>query len=187
MAFHVECDCGQRIEVTAGMAGAEVRCSCGRVNRVPGLSALRQAAGQDAYVTNAVEAIRIMVAQGELPPGPNCMICHSPTGIVFNCEVVCEEAWIRRRGRSNRFLAGLALMFAPFWLTLALRHGRDPNEPDKQGHDVKLRVPLRLCGACRSSLGGLRRARAIKRLLRQVPIYKQLLEEYPDAKVRSID
>ena len=188
MAFHVECRCGERIEVTAGMAGTEVRCSCGVLNRVPGLSKLRQAAGQGAYITNAVEMINKMLAQGELPPGPDCMICHSPTRATFTCEVVCEKAWVMRRGpgESNAFLTGLALAFAPFWLALTLLAKRDRNEPDVRGRDVTVRVPLRLCGACRRSLGGLRRPRAIKRLLRQVPIYAQLLEEYPGAKVRSI-
>ena len=188
MAFHVECSCGERIEVTAGMAGTEVRCSCGVLNRVPGLSELRQAAGQHAYVTNTVEAIRKMLAQGELPPGPNCMICHSPTRATFTCEVDCEKAWAVRRGpgESNPVLTGLALAFVPFWLALALLAKRDREEPDTRGRDVTVRVPLRLCGPCRRSLGGLRRPRAIKRLLRQVPVYAQLLEEYPGAKVRSI-
>ena len=189
MEFHVECVCGQRIEVTAGMAGSEARCDCGVLHQVPGLSELRRAAGQDPYVTNAVEKINKMLAQGELPPGPNCMVCHSPAPATFTCEVVCEQSWVVRRGRgqgpSNPLLAGLALMFTPFWLRLMLDR-READEPETRGRDVTVRVPLRLCGACRRSLGGLRRSRAIKRLLRQVPVYEELLEEYPWAKVRSI-
>jgi hypothetical protein len=189
MAFHVECACGQRIEVSAGMAGSEVRCGCGELNRVPGLSELRRCVGQEAYVTNTVEQVNKMLARGELPPGSNCMICHSPTRAALTCELVCAKSWTRKMevDQESRDPLYEALGFFLLGLLWKLVTARRRFEKKTMGHDVSVRVPLRLCDACRRSLGGLRRSRAIKRLLRQVPVYARLLEEYPRAKVRIID
>jgi hypothetical protein len=42
MAFAIYCACGQRLEVTEGMAGTAVLCSCGSMVRVPSFGELRQ-------------------------------------------------------------------------------------------------------------------------------------------------
>ena len=41
MSFEVPCECGRRLAVTAGDAGTEVRCGCGRAVVVPDLRTLR--------------------------------------------------------------------------------------------------------------------------------------------------
>jgi hypothetical protein len=40
MDLHIQCECGERIDVTPAMAGSKVRCGCGRENVVPPLSKL---------------------------------------------------------------------------------------------------------------------------------------------------
>jgi hypothetical protein len=42
MAFAIHCFCGQRLEVTEGMASTSVQCPCGRTLTVPSLGELRQ-------------------------------------------------------------------------------------------------------------------------------------------------
>jgi ABC-type Na+ efflux pump permease subunit len=42
MAFAMYCACGQRLEVTEGMASTSVPCPCGRTLAVPSLGELRQ-------------------------------------------------------------------------------------------------------------------------------------------------
>jgi hypothetical protein len=42
MAFAMRCTCGQRVEVTEGMASTSVPCPCGRTLSVPSLGELRQ-------------------------------------------------------------------------------------------------------------------------------------------------
>ena len=41
MEFEVPCECGRRRRVTAGDAGATLRCECGRAIQVPGLRELQ--------------------------------------------------------------------------------------------------------------------------------------------------
>ena len=41
MQFELPCECGRRLIVTAGDAGATLRCECGRTVQVPGLNELR--------------------------------------------------------------------------------------------------------------------------------------------------
>jgi hypothetical protein len=42
MAFAIHCPCGQRLEVTEGMAGTAVPCPCGSMVRVPSFGELRR-------------------------------------------------------------------------------------------------------------------------------------------------
>src|SRR4051794_40561071 len=42
MAFAMHCTCGQRLEVTEGMASTSVPCPCGRTLAVPSLGELRR-------------------------------------------------------------------------------------------------------------------------------------------------
>jgi hypothetical protein len=44
MQFEIPCECGRRLTVTAGDAGATLRCGCGRTVQVPGLHQLRASA-----------------------------------------------------------------------------------------------------------------------------------------------
>ena len=46
------CECGQHILVTEGMAGASVRCPCGRTIAVPSLGEIRRLAGRDLDIAH---------------------------------------------------------------------------------------------------------------------------------------
>jgi hypothetical protein len=49
MEYLIQCECGKRLAVMAGSAGASLPCGCGRSVRVPALSELRAQQGLPAY------------------------------------------------------------------------------------------------------------------------------------------
>lgn len=181
MAYPIQCPCGRTIEVTAGMAGGEVACPCGTVLAVPGLGQLRRQAGQEAYVTNAVERVRKMLAAGEIPPGELCAGCGAPTADVLQCEAVCEKSWSRRMaGDSGREFGGfLAFLLLPGGLF------RRKVRTERHGRDVSVTLPLRVCRSCRKDVGPGHRRRLVE-WLRTVPGYDDLFREYPDLDLRIV-
>jgi len=180
--LHVTCPCGERLAVTSGMAGESVPCRCGRKLAVPPLSELRRRAGADAYVTNAVEAVRKKLNRGELPAGPGCILCGSPAHSTVACRVVCERAFAGRESEDGgSFLAFLMLGGLSF-----LRRKRPGGSGEVHGRDTDVELPLRLCDSCRSNAGNLRRPRALRRLIAAVPDYQRVLDEYPEAELQFV-
>jgi len=179
--FHVTCPCGERLAVTSGMAGESVPCRCGRRVAVPPLSELRRGAGADAYVTNAVEAVRRKLNRGELPAGPGCVLCGSPAHVTVVCRVVCERAFAGSQGEDG----GSFLTFFMFGGPCPLRRKGPGRSGEVHGRDTDVELPLRLCDSCRSSAGNLRRRRRVlRRLIAAVPDYQRVLDEYPEAEIQ---
>lgn len=182
----ITCACGSRIPVSQGQAASVVSCECGRECAVPGLSELRRQSGQDAYTTNAVESVHKAIGEGDLP-GPNCIQCQATPDYLIRCRVVCERSFAKNSTSEDEahfgafFLGIFGRLFSPLWIKtreqVSVTHGRD----------TVVEPSFRLCRSCQASAGNLRRKRTLRRLLRLVPQYAQLLHEYPQAKLLFLE
>lgn len=224
MSYQVLCACGQVHAVEESSAGATLPCKCGRSVPVPALSTLRRQAGQAAYQPRATLLIEHLLAAGELPP-LGCACCDVPTEEVVNATAQCERSQAGPTG-AEVVARVLLFLFIGFWSFL-LYAGR---EPAFEGENRFVRMPLRLCPACRrmflprrwvpnlawlkivllvlglmllalGSMFGLlllamdgllillqvwqrqQRQRERKRIWRQVPVYDQLFDEFPEAEI----
>jgi hypothetical protein len=176
MEYLVDCPCGKAITVGVAQAGTEIACSCGARVQVPRLSALRERAGQGAYESGTIDTIRRMIAEGTLPWGVACAVSRRPTGDVIELNVQCERLYHRGGGRGKSLL----LLLSPL---LYLVEARREADGELVGRDTTVRVPLRVAGDFHRDLARRASQRRLRRLLRSVPIYARLLDEYPRATV----
>ncbi len=182
MDYFVDCACGNRLRVTAALAGSTVRCPCDRVVSVPALSELRQAAGERPFESGIVDTIRRMIAEGSLPQTRECALTGRLTDDVVEVEVECQRLW--KRGPKKLgwgcVLSALILPCWPLWLLLGWALLDEKRE--ELGRALVVRIPLRVC---RDRQDGLRRMsqRRLRRLLQHVSVYAKLLHEYPGARM----
>ena len=187
MSYEVRCACGNTHTVTAADAGSALNCSCGSAVNVPPLHVLRASAGEQAI--SPVVQIRGMLLRNELPGTRTCACCHRGTDEIVRVSVECERS-ITKSGASKAEYAGCLFgcalgVFMPvvygvvallFFLGLWTR-------PDKQfGDDVSVIVPLPVCSACRPDLNGY----GLEHALCEVPVYRALLDRYPNALIRCL-
>lgn len=118
-----------------------------------------------------------MIRDGELPPGSLCAVSGVLTDDVLEFIVQCESPYIVN-DRSGWLWS---LVLAPFVFKLWL-HESYTQEPQVYGREVSVRIPLRVD---RREHARLRKAgqRSIRRLLMDIPIYAELLREYPSARI----
>jgi hypothetical protein len=172
--FRVDCECGIPLKVSEASAGGSVRCVCGRSVPVPPLRDLRVRAGLPPHNIAPEVLIEHLLASGELPPNKSCIECGTATEKMVYVVVECERIFIRTRGGFS-WRVFLVSLFLPvrFWYW-------EPREEKEYGRDKIYRLPLPVCGSCRPKLSG----RTIADRLRQIPVYEQLLDKFPDAVVR---
>jgi hypothetical protein len=175
MDYSINCQCGARLPVKASQAGTSITCSCGAVVAVPGLSKLRELAGHDAYETGPVDVIRNMFRRGELPSGGRCAVSGIATQDVIHLYVEAERVYSRSDQRLLH--AWLGLLVSPILLAGMFQERR----PDV-GRETLVPTPLYVSAqhharVCRAG------QRALRKWLRTVPVYAQLLEAYPVARV----
>jgi hypothetical protein len=176
MEFSVECSCGRRLIVGSAEAGTTVACECGAPVAVPSLGKLRELAGRGAYEAGTVDTIIAMIKRGALPAGSACAVSGAATNDVIDLYVEAERIYV---GSDRSAYAWLGLLISPILFAGLFQKPR----PDV-GRETIVPAPLRV--AARHHLR-VRRAsqRALKRWLRSVPVYAQLLEEYPRARVHG--
>jgi hypothetical protein len=180
MEYSVTCLCQKAIPVTAAQAGTEVACSCGRTIKVPRLSELRLTTGRDAYEAGVVSAIQRLIRTGELPYGDTCALSGWPTNDVYELLVECERPWAKQVGKSLPLPWEVLLgLFSP--ISIWRREVRT----EIHGRQTVIRVPLRVRQEHHAWLSRMRSQRKLRRLLGTVPIYAQLLHEYPDAYIST--
>ncbi|HZN34316.1 MAG TPA: hypothetical protein VFB80_10875 [Pirellulaceae bacterium] len=181
--YSVRCSCGRTTPVEKSSAGGEVACQCGQRVPVPRLSELRRRAGESAFVQGTVDAIHEQIREGKLPAGDLCAFSLRPTSDVLWITVECETPY-RKGGQSwaGMFFLGLAAVFCG-WLSLLYLFSR--REPDEMmGREVVLRLPLRIAADAQPEVRRLGTAK-LRELLSMVPIYAQLLGEYPQARIHG--
>jgi hypothetical protein len=175
MPIPLACSCGQTIPVEFSQAGGETACKCGQTITIPSLSKLRELSGKGAYEAGIIDTINRMVASGELPAGDRCAVSGEPTSEAIDLFVEAEQ--VSQIGTSSGFAALLAAIFSP--LVAAVMMLQPPRDV---GRDTTVLTPLRVSAKRHKRV--LRSGqRALKRWLRTVPVYAQLLKEYPRARV----
>jgi hypothetical protein len=176
MEYQLKCVCGQTLPVSAGAAGTRLLCSCGRTVEVPSLRELRRQSGE-APTANPVMAIEHLLATQQLPLESTCNSCGREGAEIVKFVAECERRWLRRPGRWDWVV--VAIFSLPIALLTHLWIRRT-GEVREYGRDVILDLPLRLCPACRPEM---RTRSQMAAALRTVPIYAQLLNRYPKAKL----
>jgi hypothetical protein len=140
------------------------------------LSELRRQAGQARYEVDIAAKLQQMFADGELPAESDCVGCGVKTENVLRCSVECERTWTRGGGGFwKTFFLGF---FVP-WQYLRQDYGN----PEVVGRELVVQTPIRYCDSCWYAMGKKPRKRQVVDLLRAVPMYNQLLLEYPSADV----
>jgi len=172
MDFKIRCGCGRNVPVPSSAAGSQFRCTCGQILSVPKLSELRIQAGKAPFERTTAERIGQMVADNALPDGNQCASCGTVTGEALKVLLVCERPWQRHAG----IWAKIASHAFVFWEWLLSRH---PEEP--LGRELVVPVPLRMCAACATDLKRRQPQHEIRRILEDVPVYDELLRQYPGA------
>ena len=188
MSLYVDCECGTRIDLSPSMAGSQMKCRCGREINIPSLSKLRQDSGEAPYTTNALELIRSRLSDETLP-GSECIVCRAAATEVIYCRVICERSSKKRSIVSDaeeqslaRYLAGFFIPFlslARFIRVLSATRV----ETEKLGRDTSIEIAFCICQPCRRSTGRLS-ARKLRQLATEIPEYRQLFEEFPNANIR---
>jgi hypothetical protein len=175
MDYSLTCSCGHQLKVHASAAGTEIVCECGAQVRVPRLSELRTMAGRGAYETGTVDVIRRMLLEGSLPCGELCAVSGKPTQDAMDLSVHCERVQAEKDGL--RALQMVVFLFGP----LAMRLGRR-SESDPHGRETSVWTPLRVAQEHRRTVARSSQ-KTLRRLLRTVPVYAALLDQYPRARV----
>jgi hypothetical protein len=178
MDYSLTCPCGRQLKVPATAAGTEIACECGARVRVPNLSQLRTLAGRGAYETGIVDVIHRMRAEGSLPWGELCAVSGKPTQDTMDLSVHCETVQLGKDGLLSPMV--LVFLFGPLLaMLLSQRSTHDPH-----GRETRIWTPLRVAKENQRTVVRASQ-KTLRRLLRTVPVYAALLDEYPRAKVQS--
>ena len=118
-----------------------------------------------------------MINDGSLPAGERCALSGKPTLDVVNLTIKVPTAFQQKGGQGLQILLGV---FVTVWVFLlpSIFARTVPLEHSAGILDVPLRISGRLHAKLRKAGQG-----RLKRVLRTVPIYAQLLEENPFASV----
>jgi hypothetical protein len=180
------CVCGRTVLARAKDAGGSIACGCGKSVAVPTLSQLRRLAGVDAYVTNPAEAIRKAQRQGINPAGDKCLICGSPTAVFYTCDAICETSQLKRVAgtESTDIPRLLSFLILPWILSFLMWRRSQPAEAEIRGHDIEVTFSLPVCDPCATTTGNVTRPSVAKQIMANVPLYRELLEYYPNLTLR---
>jgi hypothetical protein len=153
------------------------KCACGRTIVVPSLDELRRRAGLREHGLAPEQVVETLLLAGRLPEEDHCVLCGVPTQETICCITECERAYIKS-GRHSwlTYLDGfLTLGSLGVTIVTALR------EKDREmGKDRTFPLPLRACSACGQRLIG---PAELKAALCRVPVYRALLEKYPESRL----
>jgi hypothetical protein len=172
VSFNLSCSCGRSVSVSAGQAGTTVACECGQTIAVPSLGTLRELSGRERYEAGTIDTIHAMRQKGLLPAGERCAVSGELTQDFVVLWVEAEKPYVRKESLFSSFVAAL---IAPIFI-LAVARAR-PRFPDL-GRQTIVPAPLRVATAHRHRLETASQ-RKLKRWLCTVPIYADLLREYP--------
>lgn len=185
-SYAVDCACGKTITVPSAAAGTQVACDCGAEVGVPGLSKLRRAAGQDAYITNAAEKIAAEHAAGREPAGTDCLQCGGASAQTIELEIVCETVSVKKdRWGFTRWV----FFLAGGWLVIILHDiakDRGNKSHELRGRHRTVETHIRLCKQCHPNPETAPSAGTIQRPLKEIPLFEQLFQQFPAARLKFL-
>jgi hypothetical protein len=184
MNHRVDCECGDGVTVEETAAGTTVLCRCGRGVVIPSLRELRRRAGRAEPAVSQDLAVESLLLAGKLPEEDHCVLCGVATDTYLCYRTECERARVEgpRPARWTYLPAFLAFgWLGAIGIAVARSKARDSQE---WGEDRIYSLPLRICGPCGE---GLTDPTKVKAALRRVPLYRRLLEKYPQARVSLPD
>jgi hypothetical protein len=182
MSYFVDCSCGRRIDVVKSQAGSSIGCVCGAALEIPPLTQLKQQVGEDHL--SPLDRIGQMLRDRQLPQSRLCAYSGMPTRDVIYIAIECERVWTRNseRGLLNIVVTGLSALFGHL---AHLFHQVQDDDEQVMGRATGVSVPLRVAHEFEKQVRGSNQSE-LKRLLRTVPIYARLLDDYPEASVRAM-
>ena len=134
------------------------------------------------------------MAEGKLPADNHCAGCGFEASGVLVCHVECESLHATSAPAVpaivlyflsfiiysfTLFFAFFTLILSPFWVWR--RYLREDDAVKIHGHEVVVNAPLAMCPACAKE--ARKSERRLRDLLRRVPVYHQLFELYPKARI----
>jgi hypothetical protein len=173
--FLLDCPCGKAVTVVASKAGSTVTCECGAEVKVPSLGRLREMAGKDRYESGPGDTIRRMIRSGELPAGTTCAVSRKATGDFIELEILVPRYFKNTEIADRRMI----LLFG----TLGALYNTVFRRPqiEKEGALI-VRAPILVAERCHAKVRRMSQTR-LRRLLRSVPVYAQLLKENPHSRI----
>lgn len=156
----------------------------GQSGDVPNLSALRKSAGDSPVPLNTIERIRAMIQSGDLPSGDICPYSRRPANCTIYVHVQCERLSVRG-GDSLDIRDAIAYVLLFGWIGVLIAY-RKSQPREELGRDTSIELPLRISSDVGSKVLAIRGQKKLKMLLRETPIYAELLQDFPDAEVRRL-
>ncbi|MEO1617759.1 MAG: hypothetical protein AAFV88_18045 [Planctomycetota bacterium] len=184
LPYQVPCDCGRTHEVTTSQAGGSIECPCGQLVLVPRLSELRVNAGETAHRLSVPERIGGMIKRGELPGDTLCIGCGRNCDQTVWIKIQCEKAWSSEPTNKDGLAVSVLGWVGVLAVMLAPR--RDYRASEVHGREIVVDAPIQWCSNCIAPGTTKIRSRRCRNALRSVPIYCELLREYPSAEI-SLD
>jgi len=131
-----------------------------------------------------IDTIEGMIRNGALPHGETCVVSGQPTEDTVILRVQCERAWARgpRLDAFDRTIIGFFLLS---WIGAIVGWCRRDKSSKDIGHERHVDVPLRVRADLQEQFRR-KGPKAMKAMLRQVPVYDALLNEYPEAAVEVL-
>jgi hypothetical protein len=181
MKYAFTCQCGKVIPVEASAAGSEILCECGTKAQVPSLSQLRVTSGEGAYEAGTIDTILRMLDEGQLPWGETCALSGLPTTNRIEIYVECEKLHFRADDEEVGWWA-VVIAIGGWWSVFLRSSTGLQRSYEPQGRETRVATPLRVTREQEAAVTRMSQRR-LRRLLRQVPIYDKLLQDYPAAKI----
>jgi hypothetical protein len=121
--------------------------------------------------------VETLLLAGKLPEEDHCILCGIATDASICCTTECERAYVQS-GRPSWWIYLLGFLTLG-WFGVAIAHASG-GEDREWGKDRIFPLPLRVCAVCQHQLTN---EAELKAALRRVPLYRRLLEKYPDSRV----
>ncbi len=184
MHYRISCQCGKAVTVPETSAGTNIPCHCGRTIVVPSLRELRRQSGSRQEAVPPEMEIEALLLAGRLPEEHYCIVCGTNTDHFVNYRAECERAQVKNDGwpRWKWLLVFLTLGLLAVAGVVFSRQlfAEARGQTIERGKDRIFDLPLRICDQCRQHLTN---EDDVKDAMWEVPVYRRLLEKYPDTKV----
>jgi hypothetical protein len=173
MEYRLPCACGSHVLVTEHAAGTTVNCSCGQAIDVPSWRELNARAGRRAPALNPEVVLNTLLSAGKMPFEDICTRCGTETNERVQVMAEFERAVVRGGGISWPALI-LSALFLPVLIFTRRR-------TEVYGRDKVYWLPLPVCKQCQEHVQD---EADLRRAVRKVEVYDDLLEKFPQARIR---